>query len=53
MHFVKHPHLRPAQITPPSVHEPPRLIERLKHSWVSGGGVGMLALIVLCGLWHG
>jgi hypothetical protein len=53
MHFAKHPDLRPVQITPPSIHEPPRLIERLKHNWLFTAGVGTLALIVLSGLWYG
>jgi hypothetical protein len=47
MHFVKHPHLRPARISPPP--EPPRLIEHFRRNWPWYGVVcvTMLAAIVL------
>jgi hypothetical protein len=52
MHFVKYLHLRSTQITPPRAdHKTLRLVERPKHNWLFAVGVGMLALIVLCGLW--
>jgi hypothetical protein len=52
MHFVKHPHLCSARITPSSGKLPP-LIEWLKHNWRFAACVGMPALGVLYGLWLG
>jgi hypothetical protein len=52
MHFHVDPHLRSAEIPPP-LGKLPMLIEYLKHNWLFTACVGTLALIVLCGLWHG
>jgi hypothetical protein len=50
MHFVKCPHVRSTQIRPPRADHKP-LIERLKHDWLFAVGLGMIALVALCGLW--
>jgi hypothetical protein len=54
MHFPKHPHLRPTEITPPPGHRVPRLIERIKrdglHVLNSALYGALLLLVVLYGL---
>jgi hypothetical protein len=54
-HFVRHPHLLPRGITPPTGHKPP-LVERIKNNGmfvlyaVFYGG--LLVTTAVDGLWH-